>query len=563
MSLQMSIDPILAQASSAILVSWWQAILIALPFFGWGYLVPKLEKDARYFHLPHMMWNGIHLGAGVAALAAMLLIPIFWVGWPVGLILISAPVMVYWQYRNNNVPEDKKFKLSSETITQKLESRRLAKATRDVVLQFTDSKGKSRQAPLKDDPKFPVQVLAEDLLIPALDARSSHIKLAATPKGCTVSQYVDGVRYDREVLQVEPAIQLMDMLKDIAGADVADRRRQQSGSFTVSGPNGKVEVHMVTAGSSNGQVMRLDFDRAARINKPFDALGLLPPQLKALKALGELEERHGIILVGAPSGHGLTTTSYSLLNRHDAFTSNIKSLEHDVQVRLDGVDQQVFDPTSAKTDLATTVQSILRRDPDVVLVFDVSDPETAKVLTEPGMDGPLLYVPQRAASIAEHLKSWFKQVGDAKKAVKPLRLVMNQRLLRSVCPNCRQSYQPTPEQLKKLNLPASKVKELFHASGKIQVKNKIESCPVCNGTGYLGQVGIFEVMVIDSDIRKLLIDGDLKGALAHARRNKMIYMQEAALHKVVAGETTIEEVIRVTAPNAARKAGTSKPPAAV
>jgi len=123
-------------------------------------------------------------------------------------------------------------------------------------------------------------------------------------------------------------------------------------------------------------------------------------------------------------------------------------------------------------------------------------------------------------------------------------------LLRSLCPNCRQAYQPTPEQLRKLNLPAKKVSQLYRASGKVQVKNKIEDCQICRGTGYLGQTAAFEVFVVDDEARKMLATGDLKAALAHARRNNMFYLQEAALSKVISGETTLEEVVRVTTPPA-------------
>jgi type II secretory ATPase GspE/PulE/Tfp pilus assembly ATPase PilB-like protein len=101
--------------------------------------------------------------------------------------------------------------------------------------------------------------------------------------------------------------------------------------------------------------------------------------------------------------------------------------------------------------------------------------------------------------------------------------------------------------LKRLNIPTSKVSELFRAHGKIQIKNKIEDCPVCSGSGYIGQVGVFEVLTLDREARKLLSSGDLKAVLANARRNKMIYMQEAALSKVVSGDTTLEEVARVIA----------------
>lgn len=550
----MTIDTILAQGSTAILVSWWQALLIAIPFVAWGWLIPKLEKDARFFHLDYLKWNALFLGTGVAALAAMLLIPLFWISWPVGLLVLIGPVLGYWQVRNNSVPESKKFYLSSEQFTAKMEQRRQARAARDIVLQFTDAKGQPREAANKEDPLFQTQMLAEDLFMPAFSARANRLELAASPKGCVVAQYVDGVKYKREPFEVDAAIRLIDYLKDLAGLDVEDRRRKQAGEFSARGPSGEVPLHLVTSGSSSGQVCRIEFNREEQRSKPFDGLGLVPAQLEALREFASPENRHGIILVGAPAGHGSTTTAYSLLGRHDAYTSNIKTLERDIEARLDGVDQLKYDPTNPDVDFATAIQSILRRDPDMVLVSGVEDdPETAKVVSEPGRDGPLIYIPQRVDTVGEQIRSWVKMVGDVKAAVKPLRVVMNQRLLRSLCPNCRQGFEPSPEQLKKLNVPAGKVKELYRASGKIQVKNKIESCPVCNGTGYLGQTAAFEVMVIDDECRKLLIAGDLKAAMAHARRNKMIYLQEAALSKVLTGETTIEEVIRITAPKSAAK----------
>jgi type II secretory ATPase GspE/PulE/Tfp pilus assembly ATPase PilB-like protein len=267
-----------------------------------------------------------------------------------------------------------------------------------------------------------------------------------------------------------------------------------------------------------------------------------------LAGLAEVHDRHGIVLVAAPPGHGLTTTLYSLLARHDPYTANIKALEREVQLEIDGVDHVQWDPTNPDVDYATNLQSILRRDPDVVMVSFIKDADTARVAVDPGMQGPLLYIPQRCGSITEQIREWVKQVGDIKKATRALRAVINQRLLRTLCPNCRQAYQPTPEQLKKLSLPASKVSQLFRAGGQVQVKGKIESCPICGGSGYFGQTGIFEVLAVDEEARRLLSKGDLKAVLAHARRNKMIYLQEAALAKVAAGETTIEEVVRVTAP---------------
>ncbi len=146
------------------------------------------------------------------------------------------------------------------------------------------------------------------------------------------------------------------------------------------------------------------------------------------------------------------------------------------------------------------------------------------------------------------MRNWVKLVGDVKDATRALRAVVNQRLLRTLCPNCRQPYQPAPEQLKRLHLSPEKIRQLYRPGGQVQVKNKIEPCPVCAGRGYLGQTGAFEVFLISDDVQKPLMAGDLKAALGVARRNRMIYLQEAAMSKIISGETRLEEVIRVTAP---------------
>lgn len=549
------------QPVSAFLVSWWKMILIVAPFVPWAWLLStKLDKDARYFHLNYHMWNGIHLGAGVAALVAMLLIPTFWASWPAGVIILLSPILVYWKVRDQAVPETQKFKLTGEGIAAKVKQRQQAKAAKQALLQFIDPKGQTRKVPLKDEPLFPIHMVAEDILGPALAARSSRVDVAITNNGAAVRQTIDGIQYKRENINADAALKMMDYLKDIAGLDVGDRRKRQAGEFKLKGPQGEVTVNLTVAGSSSGQSVRLDFDRVKRLAKPFDGLGLLGPQIEALRQLEPQHNRHGIVLVGAPSGHGLTTSAYSILARHDAYTSNVKSIEREISVHLLGVDQVLWDPNNPDIDFATNLQSMLRRDPDVVMVAETRDHETAAVAAAPGMQGPLIYIQQPLPTIPDQIRDWVKKVGDVKDATRALRAVTNQRLLRSLCPNCRQAYQPTPEQLKKLNLPAKKVSQLFRASGKVQVKNKIEDCPVCQGTGYLGQTAAFEVFMVDDEARRLLATGDLKTALAHARRNNMFYLQEAALSKVISGETTLDEVVRVTAPpGAAPAAGAAQP----
>jgi type II secretory ATPase GspE/PulE/Tfp pilus assembly ATPase PilB-like protein len=539
----------LAQHAPAFLINAYKPFLMFVPFIPWAWLISSaLDKDARYYHFNWKLWNSIHLSAGAAALIAMLFIPIFWIGWPVGMLLLVTPILVYWRYRNERVPEAQRFYLTGEGLAASMATRRQAKASREAMMEFVGPEDEKHYAPVKEDPAYPVHMTVEDLLGPAIDARASAIEMKVEQSGCTVTQIIDGIRYKREPVPADAGLKAIDYLKNIADLDLDDRRRRQTGEFLITRPEGKTKASATTAGSSTGLVMRLDFDRANRLSVPFDRLGLLASQLDVLTRFADAHDRHGIILFGAPPTHGLTTTGYSLISRHDAYTSNIKTLEREVKLRIDGVDHVQFDPSNPDVDYPTNLQSILRRDPDIVLIDEIKEAETARVATDPGMQGPLIYIPQRAGTVPEQIRDWVKVVGDVKRATRALRAVMNQRLVRSLCPNCRQAYQPSEDQIRKLNLPAGKISQLYRPGGKVQVKNKIESCPVCQGTGFLGQTGVFEVLHVDDDVRGLLAGGDLKAALAHARRNKMIYLQEAALSKVAAGETSLDEVMRILSP---------------
>ncbi len=547
----MHVQSLLA-AAPVFLVSFYKPLVLFVTFVPWAWLVSsKLEKDARALKLKYRQWNLIYMGAVGAAFVAWLAIPIFWIGWPLGAILLLTPVCVYVQMRNRVVPEASQFTLAGQWFG-KLSSAKPARRNKAAV-HFVDAAGNEHHGPAKDDPRQAAHMALEDVIVPAMESRASQVDFSVGQRGAALTMTIDGVRYKRDAPDADTAVPMIDYLKEIAGLNVEDRRRRQTTTIQLSGPMGQSEVTIVTAGSSQGIEVRLIFDRAKRVLKPIDGLGLLPSQLEAVRAFEEPNERHGIFLFGAPAGQGLTTTGYALLGRHDAYTSNVKTLEMEVEGELDGVDHLQFDPSNPDVDYAAGLQSILRRDPDIVLISELKDPQNAAVACEPGMQGPMIYVPQRQSTINDQIRQWAKLVGDVKSAVKSLRVVMNQRLVRQVCPNCRQAYQPTADQLRKMNLPPDKVDQLYQASGKVQVKNKVENCPVCGGTGYFAQVGIFQVMVITDDIRRLLLGGDLKGALAEARRDKMLFQQESALRKVVEGTTTIDEVVRVTAPPRAAK----------
>lgn len=524
--------------------------LIALAFLClWGWVTSTIwDKDTVYWHFNREGWNVAHLISGTLGFGLMVApVPEVWwpaVGFPAGLLVMWASSIAYWVYHNRNVPEDQHFKVSAEGLRQRMAARSASRQQKAAAISILDSQGVSRGIPGKDDPLLPVHIAMEDMLTPALIQHAAVVELIPNRSGqYQVSQIVDGVRYRREPLDPGAANAVIDYLKGAAGLDVADKRRRQSGDFTARFGTESHEIRVRAAGSSAGQTLTLEVDLKKRVDiKPKD-LGLLPRQVEALdKATSDL---HGIVLVSAPQGNGRTTSLYSLLRRHDAFTANIRTLELERLVLIDGVGHSEFKADKG-VDFATELRSILRRDPTIVMVEDLVDVKTAQEAAAPGMRGPLQYLGLRADSGLEALAKWAKAVGDLKLASEPMKAVVSCRLLRTLCDNCKVPYQPDPNQLRKLGLPADQIKQLYKHSGKVIERNREETCPVCGGLGYRGQSGAYEVMVFDADARKLIAAGDLNGLKTHMRRMKTISIQEAALRKAIDGVTSIEEVIRIT-----------------
>jgi type II secretory ATPase GspE/PulE/Tfp pilus assembly ATPase PilB-like protein len=321
-------------------------------------------------------------------------------------------------------------------------------------------------------------------------------------------------------------------------------------------------MSLMVAGSSSAQQVRVDFDLNKRMGKPVQDLGLLPAQMKLVESIVSNDEPGGVVLVAAAAGQGLTTTSLAMLARHDAFTAAVKALEKNSMHRLEGVDHQLWNP-SGGVEFHTQLQSIVRRGPDVVFVDDVTDPGTGKVIASPTSSDTRFYVALPVDGVGPAITEWFRAVGDVKMAAAPLRAVVAVRMIRKLCIACRVPFQPSPEQAKRLAIPAGKAVELFRAGGKVQIKSKVEDCPLCKGTGFSGQIGVFEVVILDAEAREHLAKGDLKSAYNASRlKFKAPGMQEAALMRVREGVTSLEEVVRVFTPPAAKPAAAGAKPTA-
>lgn len=538
----------LAESDWYILVGFWNPLIALGCLLFWGWLVSsKLDKDARYWHLAINNWNMAHLITGLLGYCLMVApFPVWWwsiAGIPIGLLVMFSSTCVYWVYRNRQVPEENKYYLSLKFIQDSMQRRAMAKSTKAATITLTDSKGLARVVPQHEDVDFPVHIAMEDLISPALLAGATSVDVVANKNGqYIVNQYVDGIRYKREPIEKTLGSATIDYLKKIAGLDIEDRRRWQRGDFSATMDAEHFELRVRTSGTSTGQNMKLEINLRKRVNRKPENLGLTSKQLKALESA--IENRHGIVLVSALPGNGLTTTLYGLIRLHDAFTANIRTLEIEQILQLEGVGHSEF-KRNDEMDFSKQLRSILRRDPDIVMISDLVDENTAKEAAHPGVGGPLIYLGIKAESNLDAIVKWVKGVGDLKRASEPLKATVHVRLLRKLCDNCKTAYQPAESQLKKLGLPADQVKKLFRHAGKVIDKNKEIICPVCNGIGYSGTVAAFEVVPFDAATREMVAKSDLNGVKTHMRREQLITLQQAALRRAIEGLTSIEEVMRV------------------
>jgi general secretion pathway protein E len=365
---------------------------------------------------------------------------------------------------------------------------------------------------------------------------------------------VDGVRQAGDTMPAADAAKLMNFWKGAAKLDVADQRKRQQAEVSIERGENRKKVRITTIGSQTGPRMTFLVDPEGQVRRKKDHLGLLEPQAKELEAI--VADAQGLVLLAGGPDSGRTTTMYSVVKMHDAYTKNVQTIELDVQDAIEGARQNKWDPQAEGPEFSTLVRSILRRDPNVVGVAEVPDQATAKEMAKAEIDRTRVYASIKADNALTAIQLWLKAVGDPELAAKGLHGVVAQKLLRKLCVNCRVAYQPSADMVKKMGLPPDKIKQLFKKGGQVLIKNKPEVCPVCGGGGYIGQEGVFEVFGLGEAERALIKAGDWNALRGEFRKKGLPTIQQAALRKAIDGVTSVEEVMRITADPA--KAGESK-----
>ncbi|MBN2589181.1 MAG: type II secretion system ATPase GspE [Sedimentisphaerales bacterium] len=384
--------------------------------------------------------------------------------------------------------------------------------------------------------RAPVIKLVNTFFFQAVQSRASDIHIESYEQQVQVRFRIDGVLHNKYTLSKQYVAALVSRLKIMANLNIAERRLPQDGRCRIKIGEKEIDVRVSTVPNSGGErvVLRLLDRTSASIG--LEELGFARETEKKFRSL--IHKPHGIILLTGPTGSGKTTTLYGAMSALNTEKRNIMTVEDPIEYQLPGVGQMQVQPKIGLT-FANSLRHILRQDPDVIMVGEIRDIDTARIAIQSALTGHLvlstLHTNDSASAVTRLIDMGIEPYLVCSSVIG----IMAQRLVRSICPDCKNAYVPNDEE-KNIFSPAESDSEVY-------VLYKGMGCKECIETGYKGRSGIFELMLVDDQMKELIMNNSRSSLIKQAAVKKgMDTLYEDGIKKVIAGQTTIEEVLRVT-----------------
>jgi general secretion pathway protein E len=382
----------------------------------------------------------------------------------------------------------------------------------------------------------PVIKLVNLILFQAVKERASDIHIEPFQKELKVRYRIDGILYQRldPPKRYQPAI--VSRLKVMAKLDIAEKRLPQDGRIPIKIADKDVDIRVSIIPTTFGERVVLRLLDKSSVLLGMEEIGLSPDQLQILDNL--IRRSNGILLVTGPTGSGKTTTLYAALSRINSPDKNIITIEDPVEYQLHGIGQIQVSPKIGLT-FAHGLRSVLRHDPDVILVGEIRDAETAEIAIQAALTGHLVFSTLHTNDAASAVTRLVDMGIEPFLVSSVVRAIVAQRLIRVICPECKEGYLPEAEALKEVGLVPAQLE------GKMAYQGR--GCPACSETGYRGRTGIYEMLTVSEAIRQLIMKkADSTSICRQAVGEGMKTLREDGAQKVMAGVTTLEEVVRVT-----------------
>ncbi|MBP8264156.1 type II secretion system ATPase GspE [Pseudomonas fluvialis] len=386
---------------------------------------------------------------------------------------------------------------------------------------------------LEQEDDAPIIRLINAILTEAVRENASDIHIETFETRLLIRFRIDGLLREMARPRRELATLLVSRIKVMARLDIAEKRVPQDGRISLKVGGREVDVRVSTLPSANGErvVLRLLDKQAGRLT--LQHLGMNPRDRQLLE--GNLNKPHGILLVTGPTGSGKTTTLYASLVTLNTGTRNILTVEDPIEYNLEGIGQTQVN-TKVDMTFARGLRAILRQDPDVVMVGEIRDRETAEIAVQASLTGHLVLSTLHTNSAIGAVTRLVDMGIEPFLLSSSLLGVLAQRLVRVLCPSCKQAYQADAAECALLGVDAAQAPTLYHATG----------CEACRQLGYRGRTGIYELVVFDETLRTLIHNAASEQDMLRHARQLGPSIRDDGMRKVLEGVTTLEEVLRVT-----------------
>jgi general secretion pathway protein E len=382
----------------------------------------------------------------------------------------------------------------------------------------------------------PIIRLVNTVIKQAIEDRASDIHIEPFEKDLVIRFRIDGILYNMFTPPKKYQAAIISRIKIMANLNIAENRLPQDGRIQLKVGGKDIDIRVSVFPTYYGERIVLRLLNKSDMKFDLDSLGFSTETLKVFNDL--IKKTHGIILVTGPTGSGKTTTLYSVLTRLNTADVNILTVEDPIEYQLHGVGQMQVKPKIELT-FAAGLRSILRQDPDIIMVGEIRDLETAEIAIQAALTGHRVFSTIHTNDAASGITRLLDMGVEPFLIASSVNAFLAQRLVRTICPHCKQSYKPDPVVLKDLGMKPS------HIQGKKLYRGK--GCEKCINTGYLGRTGIYELLPVTNDIRKLIMGhADAVQIKEKAISNGMKTLLQDGVEKALQGITTLEEVLRVS-----------------
>lgn len=537
-------------------LSWLKLLPVVLLVILWTATGDWVNRSSQIFGLGYGKWNPIVFFPFLLAMVVLVAVPFYFVGLTLMALAYFVPFIVYTVVHNRTVqPHQKVFTgdwfryIVAEwggKVGLKISHERQAEYEKGapVDLQAVGGDASIEQANLITARQSPGYLLVKELIADLADRRSERLVLDYTQSGVGVKHLVDGMWHNGEARDRESGDVMLAVMKQLANLDIAERRKKQEGKFAAKYKGIQYLCPFSSQGVKTGERVLLELVGGAQAKLlTYDDLGMrerIRDQWSELMALDE-----GLLVIAAPPEGGLTTLTDVSIMETDRLMRDFVSIEdvHDRQRDIENVEVTTYDSKQSESP-ATVLPKLIRTYPNVYVVRDFVDRESAKLLLNQVKEGHLVITNIHALEAPEALlRTLQKKLVSHKDFVETVTAVLCTRLIRKLCDACKVAYQPSPDLLQKLGIPAGKVEALYRTP---KPEEQEKPCPECANVGYAGRTGLFELVIVSDQMREVLLKQPKLELLKKASRQAgMRTFQEEAILLVAKGVTSIPEAQRI------------------